>query len=393
MTLPQFLLWLAIFPHTILFVYLACEILLGLRRLPAEASRPGRADAAVLIPAHDEEMVISATVTALRAGSTGTRIVVVADNCRDRTAALARRAGAECIIRTDPLRRGKGYALAAGRDYLQADPPGSVIVLDADCRIDDDGIARLANHCRSSNGPVQATNLILGGESEGPKVAISNFAMMVKNLFRARGMVRLGGGGLLFGTGMAFPWPLFASLELATGDATEDIRMGLELVRDGQLVKLADDVHVTSPPAALDDTRGQRSRWEHGFLANMGRHAIPLIIMGITRRRRAPLAIGMHMLIPPLALLVASGLIVLAIAMLGALSLGYLAPVAVLLAAFVLAAVALMAAWAAGGSRVLPLRDLATIPHYVLWKLPIYANFLHRRQISWNRTARKSEHD
>ena len=64
----------------------------------------------------------------------GDRLLVVADNCTDHTAAVARAAGAEVLERRDAERRGKGYALAAGVDTLRAGPPDVVVIVDADCR-------------------------------------------------------------------------------------------------------------------------------------------------------------------------------------------------------------------------------------------------------------------
>src|SRR3546814_2979484 len=54
---------------------------------------------AILVPAHDEADSIAPTVAALAAAAPGARILVVADNCGDATAALAREAGADVIER------------------------------------------------------------------------------------------------------------------------------------------------------------------------------------------------------------------------------------------------------------------------------------------------------
>jgi cellulose synthase/poly-beta-1,6-N-acetylglucosamine synthase-like glycosyltransferase len=77
----------------------------------AAPRRPG-ADVAVLIPAHNESAGIEATLRCLQAQlRAGDRVLVVADNCDDDTAAVARDAGAEVIERIDAIHRGKGFAL------------------------------------------------------------------------------------------------------------------------------------------------------------------------------------------------------------------------------------------------------------------------------------------
>ena len=70
----------------------------------------------VIVPAHDEEQNIAATVVSLLAVDyprNRFRVVVVADNCTDKTAERAREAGADVIERVDATKRGKGYALAS----------------------------------------------------------------------------------------------------------------------------------------------------------------------------------------------------------------------------------------------------------------------------------------
>ncbi|WP_120716529.1 glycosyltransferase family 2 protein [Tsuneonella amylolytica] len=381
--------WAICLPAGILFAWFTLEVYSGLRPIRLLPLSDDTVQWAVLIPAHNEASIIADTISSLLASDTGGRVVVVADNCRDDTADKARAVGAEVIERHDRENVGKGHALAFGRDHLMLSPVDAVVVLDADCRISLGGTKILAQRASSSGKPVQAANLIVGGSKDVSQIAISNFAMMVKNLFRARGMIRLGGSGLLFGTGMAFPWQIFATLPLATSDATEDLKLGLDLAERGQFALLADDVHVTSPPAPLDASRGQRSRWEHGFIRTMARRALPLLLKAVRTRSRALFVIGMHMIVPPVALLVAFGVGILVLSCGLALLTGHWIPTLVLLAMISGATTSVLLAWKAGGHAVAPLSALARVPQYVLWKLPIYANLLRRRrQIDWNRTKR-----
>ena len=101
----------------------ASTIFLRDRPFPTSPYRPS---IAVLMPAHNEEQNIEATLTRIKQRDLlpGDRLVVVADNCVDQTAMLAMRAGAEVIVRNDLTRRGKGFALAAGLDHLAARESG-----------------------------------------------------------------------------------------------------------------------------------------------------------------------------------------------------------------------------------------------------------------------------
>ena len=69
---------------------------------------------AIVVPAHNEEIAIAKTVGSLVSIEYPRAlfdVLVVADNCTDTTAALARAGGAEVLERTDAVQRGKGYAL------------------------------------------------------------------------------------------------------------------------------------------------------------------------------------------------------------------------------------------------------------------------------------------
>lgn len=102
---------------------------------------------AVLIPAHDEASGIAAVLDAVVAQLRPCdRVLVVADNCHDDTAALARACGAEVVERRDPERCGKAYALSYGRTALGLKSTSVVIIVDADCYPQPGALARLAAH-------------------------------------------------------------------------------------------------------------------------------------------------------------------------------------------------------------------------------------------------------
>src|SRR5687768_5691036 len=119
------------------------EVLLSLwpKRGSAAAELPDQARLAVLIPAHNEQSVIAATLqTLMPTVPAGSRVLVVADNCSDTTAAAARALGAKVVERTHALERGKGYALDFGIQHLSQDQPHAVVFLDADCQVSPDTV-------------------------------------------------------------------------------------------------------------------------------------------------------------------------------------------------------------------------------------------------------------
>src|SRR5258708_31535421 len=132
-------------PVAVFLVEIVAAIALPRRDCLALPSRGARPRVAVLVPAHDESTGLLPTLADIKAQMhAADRLLVVADNCTDDTAAVAAAAGADVIDRNDPDNKGKGYSLALGVRHLGLDPPDVVSIVDADCRLADDTIDRLA---------------------------------------------------------------------------------------------------------------------------------------------------------------------------------------------------------------------------------------------------------
>lgn len=342
---------------------------------------------AVLIPAHNEAAGIAATIAIARAQlRPEDRLLVIADNCNDATAAIARAAGADAIERFSDTELGKGFALAAGRAALAAAPPAAVVVLDADCQPEPGALPRLAGYAARELAAVQGRNLLASNGDTHPSAQISLFAFVIKNLVRQRGLQRLGGPALLQGTGMAFAWPLFERARLASGCLAEDLELGLALVLGGSPVRFLPSAGFHSPASSRDATVGQRTRWEHGMILTGWRHVPRLIAAGVWRP--ALLLLALDLVIPPLALLVVIlGGATVATALLLALG-ASAAPLCTQLGLGAVFTVAVGHAWRHAGRAYLSLGTLLRIPGYVLWKLPIYRRLLVDRQRAWVRTGR-----
>lgn len=370
------------------------EALAGLPRLsrsPQPVARMPRT--VILMPAHNEEAGIARTIASvLKVAPDALSILVVADNCTDRTAPLAREAGAEVIERHDLQHRGKGYALAFGCDHLRADSPECVVILDADCAPTPGSLATLAKAAVLAAKPVQATNLIEPDLGARPMVQISNFAFLVKNLIRQRGAARIGAAAVLTGTGMAFPWPAFSNAALASGDIVEDLALGIGMMREGHVPRFVEGAMVTSEAASERDTITQRTRWEHGFVKTALRWGLPLLGEGVVKRNWPIFWMGLHLLVPPLALLFGAAfalatLLFLAGLLAGA-GFGAFFAVSGLLGT---AAAVVVAAWLVEGRKVLSFGTLLRVPLYVLWKIPVYLRLVGGGETRWIRTNRPGD--
>lgn len=378
-------------------VFLAAEVAAALLPVAAKeetATKGARPTAAILIPAHNEEQGISATLVSIKEQmSDRDRLVVVADNCSDQTAAVARAAGAEVLERQDVECRGKGFALDFGLRSLAENPPEVVVICDADVIIGPCALARLVGNAQRLQRPVQAKYIFEPPDAAEASIRVSAFALLFKNLVRPLGLARLGGGCLLTGTGMAFPWDLIKDAPLASGNIVEDMQLGIDLALVGKVTDFCPEAVVSS--AMAPDTasaREQRTRWEHGHLLTIRQQVGRVLWQAIKQRRLDLFLLGLELGVPPLASLVLLWLGLSGMATLLVLA-GFLP--AALAAGFcilgLLLAVAVLSAWCRFGRELLPLRHLLSIPLYVLGKIPIYIGFLLKPQKEWVRTAREDE--
>jgi cellulose synthase/poly-beta-1,6-N-acetylglucosamine synthase-like glycosyltransferase len=391
-----FLAWCLAIPPIISLTLFSLECLLGLAREKPVSAGGGAPKTLLLMPAHNESATIAETLKRLKPilqDQLG--LLVVADNCSDDTADIARAHGVDVIERIAPDARGKGYALAFGRDHLQKMPaenrPECIIVFDADCESDARSMAILSEYCITRDVVVQAHYVLAADRQAKPMVQISNFAFWMKNVIRQRGGKRLGAAALLTGTGMAFPWPLFAKLPLATSNIVEDLGLGIYLTHMGKAPVYLDQAVVQSVAASEQATLGQRTRWEHGFIAMARQHGIKALFEGMKRGNRKLFQLGLHLMVPPLAMLfAAAGAALIAIAALAFLS-GNLYPFGALLLSLTLAALAVVFAWYLGGRPWLSPGAFLKLPFYMLWKIPVFLRLVRGDNPGWNRTERPQD--
>jgi len=345
---------------------------------------------AVLVPAHDEAQGIAATLETIVAQlRDGDRLLVVADNCSDDTAMVARAAGAEVIERHDPSNRGKGYALDFGIAHLAKDPRPVLVVIDADCRLLPGSLDALSRTVSGTGRPAQSCNLMVASDDQKPRFGVAEFAFLVKNLVRPRGLARLGLPCQLTGTGMAIPWAAIGSIDLAYGHLVEDMKLGIDLAAAGYPPVYCEDAGVRSDfPETAAGSESQRRRWEHGHLAMVAASCRRLLNPQVLGDRNR-LAMTLDILVPPLTLLAAGIAGVIATgALVAGLGFGY-APLALAAASGTLLAIGTATAWAAHGREALPARAVLKIPVYMLGKVWIYPRALiGKSEQVWTRTDR-----
>ena len=251
-------------PIAVFFIEIVASCVLLQRNWMMPPSGDRRLRCAVLVPAHNESTGLLPTLTDIRAQlRAADRLLVIADNCTDDTASIATTASAIVVVRNEPGRKGKGYALAFGLYHLREDPPDIVIVIDADCRVADGAIDRLIAACEVTRRPVQGLFQMIAHDESPITFRVAEFAWRVKNWLRPLGLQKLGLPCQLMGSGMAFPWSMIQSAQVATGSIVEDLKLGIDLALTGNAPVFCAFRTVTSAlPFSVKGAQTQRLRWE-----------------------------------------------------------------------------------------------------------------------------------
>jgi hypothetical protein len=272
---------------------------------------------AVLIPAHNEQATLGRTLKALMPTiGPNDRMLVVADNCTDSTALVARQAGAEVIERHDPSRRGKGYAIDFGLAHLQSDSPDGVVFLDADCEVGSDTVRTLGTAAVTMRRPAQGMTFTDADPDGSPSQTTSHLAMRFKYIVRALGLSRLTGLCYLTGTTVALPWSLTYNLRVTDDEPVDEAQLGLELTVAGNPPLLVPHAWVNRPWRQRSQQAGlYQSSLEASYFRTLLSHVPRLFCQGVARGRPDVVGLAVDLAIPPLPLMAAVWLLTLTAAL------------------------------------------------------------------------------
>lgn len=380
-----------------LFLLLAAAADRRRRRSQADRALDNPPRFLILIPAHNEELVIGSTLAALAHVEypLRPRIVVIADNCGDDTAQAARRMeGVEVLERVDPNAKGKGFALNWALAQLLPNRDFDLVaIIDADTQMDRGFLCSMAKAFRAGGGEgyfaAQGCYQVLN-EGECWRTALMAGALSLVHYVRpiARERLRLSCG--LKGNGMCLSASVLSEIAWRGESLTEDIEYALDLTETHRVrVQFVPDAIVRAQmPANSKSAGSQRRRWERGRYQLMRSRGPGLLAQGILHRNRLALDCALDLFVPPLAeivvLWIVWGALLLAAKLLGEPGVGLLfglwAACAVALAVYVIGGFAV-----ARAPRV-AYGALLFAPVYVVWKMLTYA--ARKRDEGWVRTER-----
>ena len=300
-------------PVALASLYLLALAIAALRPRAEPVAGGAESELVVLVPAHDEEALLPRCIASLLAQDYPAdryRIVVIADNCTDATAAAARAAGVEVLVRDEPDRWGKGRALRWAMDRLLAEPKpcDAIAVVDADSLADPGLLRALQTELARGAEATQADYAALG--ASGPGGALRQAAFLLFHRVRFTGRAALGLPCTLVGNGMMFRRELLERLPWNAFTGAEDLEYSTDLRTAGVRPQFAAAAHVAGPAPGLG--RGaatQRMRWEGGRF-HVVRTRLPRLVGAALRQRDPWLAdAALDLAIPPLGLLAMLGIV------------------------------------------------------------------------------------
>lgn len=350
----------------------------------------------IVVPAHNEELSISKTLSSLLAidyPRNQFEIVVVADNCTDRTAAIARSAGAIVMERTDKNNRGKGFALRWCFDeFVQSSSSyDAVVVIDADSVASQNLLMVLNYELEKGFKVIQISDLVAPQPGYWSAEA-TRLGFFLYNYVRPLARKVLGWSAGLRGNGMCFAIDVLRSVPWEAYSRAEDLEYGLLLLTRGYRIQFAPEaVVLATMPANSDNAKSQRARWEGGRLPLIRRFA-PVLIREAVRQRSLALIDGLIDLVTPalMNILFIAGFMAILSFFLGLVGLEGMYTFAICWSLVITAALLHMVVGVTAGDDPDLIKLILYVPRYAVWKMALYTRLaLSKSKREWVRTTRE----
>ena len=350
---------------------------------------------AVVIPAHNEALQIERTLKYLARSNYPPdlyEVYVLADNCDDKTAEMARMAGVVVFERNEPDNPGKGQALDwCFHTHTEILVEHSVtVIIDADSMVDPNFLPAITARLIDSDVDAVQGNNSVANSLQHWRTALTGASFALVNCVRPAGLTRLGASSGLKGNGMAFRSAVLAHRGWPAHSIVEDVEFGVRLLLEGHRTVFGLDARISSDmPTGTRQANAQRRRWEFGRF-QVARRYVPALVQAMRTKGISPyIGALMELIVPPLSVLVLlEG---------GCLALSFLVhPFWTVLFAVFIVMTALHVALGLHYCRM-PARiwlSLAAAPVFLFWKLGVYAGLvISHGQKGWVRTQRDGEPD
>ncbi|ADL51588.1 glycosyltransferase family 2 protein [Clostridium cellulovorans] len=264
---------------------------------------------ALIIAAHNEEMVIKYSIDSLKKLDYPEElydIFLIADNCDDKTAEIGEKSGALVFERKSIDKRGKGYALEwmFAKLFKMEKQYDAVAIFDADNLVSRNFLKEMNNKLCEGYSAVQGyldsknpnDSWITGGYSIG--------------FWQANRMMQLAKSNLNFsnqigGTGFCITVDTLKKFGWGATCLTEDLEFTCKLILNGEKVGWAHDALIyDEKPITLKQSWNQRKRWMQGYADVASRYFFELVKKGIKKRSWTMLDCALYSIQPYFTILI-----------------------------------------------------------------------------------------
>ena len=275
----------------------------GLFRAPKKITADPQKRFAVLVAAHNEESVIGQLVENFKIMDYPQQlfdVYVIADNCTDKTAIVARNTGAIVMERFDSENRGKGFAMEWGFAKLFAMDRqyDAVAVFDADNLVDLRFLRVMNHHLIQGETVIQG---YLDAKNPTDTWVAGTFAIcfwVVDHIWHLA-KYNIGLSSCLGGTGMVISTDLLKKHGWGATCLTEDLEFTMKCLLEGIPTSWAHDAIVyDEKPLTFMQSWNQRKRWAQGHFDVASRFISLLFVEGFRRKDVRLLDGILHLLQP-----------------------------------------------------------------------------------------------
>ena len=293
-------------------------------RRPEEKIYDEQKTFAMIVCAHNEEQVIGQLVENLHLLNYSDQlydIFVVADNCKDNTAQIARQAGAIVYERFNDNEKGKGFAM----DWMFQRLFEMERQYDAVCVFDADNLVH-PNFLREMNSRLCKGERLIQGylDSKNPNdtwiSGVFSISFWVVNHVWHLAKYNIGLSSCLGGTGMCISTDILRRHGWGATCLTEDMEFTMKVLAKGVRTTWAHDAIVyDEKPLTFKQSWNQRKRWAQGQF-DVAHRFIPKMLKEGIRRRDIRILDGCLHLLQPHFLLISTFFVILSYVQMG---LGY----------------------------------------------------------------------
>ena len=243
---------------------------------------------AVIVAAHNEAQVIGELVEnlhMLKYPDSMYDIFVIADNCKDNTADIARKAGSLVYERENKQDQGKGFALEWMFNKLFALPKkyDAVVIFDADNLVHPDFLLEMNDHFCKGEKIIQG---YLDTKNPNDTWVSGCFALsfwMINYLWNYA-KYNIGLSSVLGGTGMCISTEVLRKNGWGATCLTEDMEFTMKSLLDGVPTCWAQEAIVYDEKVlTFKAAWNQRLRWAQGQYDVASRYIPKLLVAGIKR--------------------------------------------------------------------------------------------------------------